>query len=342
MNYKCRFCGYRFKDKDEQICPECLTAREEDISCGIFGEDEHSHEQYDDSYFPDNRFVRSDTFKDGKADFLREERREENRVEAARYERRNGGDINVEATPSKQSYNRTQYKTPQNVYNPNNSKTTKNSGGCGKGCAVPLIILITLGMILKSDPELINTIKEKLEGAVSDTSVSSTASEKKKYEIDRENSLEGVKTVDCDIDAFLTEYNISDIMSDDETLNSFQKKNLFYFENDNWVESTEFDPRELYVVDFTLEFEYSDHRCLESGDVDIKDIYLQGVNSDGNDISYYEGFMSDNLIYCIGDRSNMNPKLLCDKTCDGAYITVDLDYKGQEVAYGFYIDLNEK
>ena len=39
---KCRICGYRFRD-NEDICPECFTAREDDISCEQFDRDEHSH-----------------------------------------------------------------------------------------------------------------------------------------------------------------------------------------------------------------------------------------------------------------------------------------------------------
>ncbi|WP_024856613.1 hypothetical protein [Ruminococcus albus] len=341
MNYKCRFCGYRFKDKDEQICPECLTAREDDISCGIYGEDEHSHQQYDDSAFYDNRFVRSDTFRDGNADFLKEERREENRAAAAKYERRNGGDINVEATPSRQSFNRTQYNAPQNVYNPNNGNKSQKPGGCGKGCAVPLIILITLGMVFKNYPDLIDTVREKVEGAVSDKSVSSSVPEKKKYEIDRKNSIEGVKTTDCDIDAYLTECNISEIMSNDESLDSFHKNSLLFNENDEWKESSKCDPRELYVLDLTIEFEYSDHRCLENGDVEINEVYIQGYDSENHDMSTYTGILSDNFIYCIGDRSNMRPKLLCDKASDNAYIVVDLEYNGQNVEYFFNIDLDK-
>ncbi|MBR6044661.1 MAG: hypothetical protein IKP47_03390 [Ruminococcus sp.] len=41
---KCRICGYRFKS-GEDICPECFTARDDDISCDQFSHDEHSHVQ---------------------------------------------------------------------------------------------------------------------------------------------------------------------------------------------------------------------------------------------------------------------------------------------------------
>lgn len=39
---KCRICGYRFHS-NEDICPECFTARDDDISCEQFGKDEHTH-----------------------------------------------------------------------------------------------------------------------------------------------------------------------------------------------------------------------------------------------------------------------------------------------------------
>lgn len=39
---KCRICGYRFKG-NEDICPECFTARDDDISCRQFEDDDHTH-----------------------------------------------------------------------------------------------------------------------------------------------------------------------------------------------------------------------------------------------------------------------------------------------------------
>ena len=39
---KCRICGYRFRG-NEDICPECFTARDDDISCNQFSNSEHSH-----------------------------------------------------------------------------------------------------------------------------------------------------------------------------------------------------------------------------------------------------------------------------------------------------------
>ena len=43
MGNKCKICGYRFKSKDEEICPECFTAREDDISCARYSGKDHTH-----------------------------------------------------------------------------------------------------------------------------------------------------------------------------------------------------------------------------------------------------------------------------------------------------------
>ena len=43
MGNKCKICGYRFKSKDEEICPECFTAREDDISCARYSGKAHTH-----------------------------------------------------------------------------------------------------------------------------------------------------------------------------------------------------------------------------------------------------------------------------------------------------------
>ncbi len=87
MAYKCKFCGYRFKNKDEQICPECFTARDADISCDTFSKQENSHERIDDRFFRgDDLFTRNDTFKEEENEFLKEERQEESHTNASRYE----------------------------------------------------------------------------------------------------------------------------------------------------------------------------------------------------------------------------------------------------------------
>lgn len=68
MAKKCKICGYRFKSADEAICPECFTARDDDISCEQYSASEHSHRKSVSSGFGDSgeSFVQSE---------LREERR---------------------------------------------------------------------------------------------------------------------------------------------------------------------------------------------------------------------------------------------------------------------------
>lgn len=43
MTKKCKICGYRFKSKDEVICPECFTARDDNLDCNRYTDDLHSH-----------------------------------------------------------------------------------------------------------------------------------------------------------------------------------------------------------------------------------------------------------------------------------------------------------
>lgn len=43
MGNKCKICGYRFKSRDEEICPECFTARDDDISCDRYSGKDHTH-----------------------------------------------------------------------------------------------------------------------------------------------------------------------------------------------------------------------------------------------------------------------------------------------------------
>lgn len=64
---KCRICGYHFKSDDEIICPECFTARDEDISCNSLSDDLHSHDLRADNE-QDGWFGQSenDTFKEEK------------------------------------------------------------------------------------------------------------------------------------------------------------------------------------------------------------------------------------------------------------------------------------
>ncbi|MBR1739428.1 MAG: hypothetical protein IJ737_03960 [Ruminococcus sp.] len=150
MNYRCKFCGYRFKDNDECICPECLTAREEDISCGAFAVEDHSHERFGDGLFSAGR--NNDTFRDGNDSFLREERREESHTNAANYERHNGGDISptggsyqqprqfVPQTPQQNNFVPQSYQRPSlNGFPP--PTVPKKNNSAASGCVALIVIL---------------------------------------------------------------------------------------------------------------------------------------------------------------------------------------------------------
>ena len=75
MRSRCKFCGYHFSSDDEMICPECLTAREEDIDCGIYADSEHTHTL--DPFAKDFHAEGTDMYKEKKNDFIAQERREE-------------------------------------------------------------------------------------------------------------------------------------------------------------------------------------------------------------------------------------------------------------------------
>ncbi len=75
MRSKCRFCGYRFESDDEMICPECLTAREDDIRCGIFEDELHSHDL--DPFSKGFEISGTDMYEENRNDFVAKERREE-------------------------------------------------------------------------------------------------------------------------------------------------------------------------------------------------------------------------------------------------------------------------
>ncbi len=78
MVKKCRICGYRFKDDDEVICPECFTAREDTADCGSFSDDLHSHDLgYNDSGTQPRESDVFEEFKKHESSFIEEQREDE-------------------------------------------------------------------------------------------------------------------------------------------------------------------------------------------------------------------------------------------------------------------------
>ena len=343
MNYKGRFCGYRFKDKDEQICPECLTAREEDISCGVFGEDEHSHQQYDDSYFSDNRFVKSDTFKDGKADFLKEERREENRVEAARYERKNGGDINVEATPAPRfSANRQQYNYGNN-YTPINKTNAPKKQGSGKGCGCIIMIIFIIIFISAAMPDAFSKIFDTIEDKINEASNSSSNWEEKNPLIksDKNSEPDGVlleKSDDCDIDFYFESSKETEGNTEDSGLDMFAKNNLwFYDENGEPVNCNNLDVRQIYQTEIKLNLCHSDYSRVELDEIEILNVVLYAFDKDNELISMYDGHLNDLSLISVGNVSNMYPKMYYDANAAHTTLYINTAIDGKEVSFYYLL-----
>ena len=102
MRSRCKFCGYHFSSDDEMICPECLTAREEDIDCGIYADSEHTHtlDPFDRHFHAEG----TDMYKEKKNDFVAQERREE------------ANDPNFRSEPHRMPQQN--YRPPQQTYNP--------------------------------------------------------------------------------------------------------------------------------------------------------------------------------------------------------------------------------
>lgn len=114
---KCRICGYRFKG-NEDICPDCFTARDDDISCEQFSGEDHSHGQGFSTTHESDIY---DEFHE--SSFIDEQKREESNdpIPNATY----GGKFgNPPPTYAQQSYQNTQQtfnRTQSNTFRYNNN-----------------------------------------------------------------------------------------------------------------------------------------------------------------------------------------------------------------------------
>ncbi len=111
MGNKCKICGYRFKSSDEAICPECFTAREEDISCGSYSANEHSHAR---SY--------SAGLRDTNESFVQKELREERRNEFARENFGARANAGLDLSDFNNRYDQSRFA--RNDYNYNSNSTS--------------------------------------------------------------------------------------------------------------------------------------------------------------------------------------------------------------------------
>ena len=113
MGNKCKICGYRFKSRDEAICPECFTARQDDISCERYSNSEHSHRN---SY--------SSGLRDTEESFVQKELREERRNSFAREnfgERANAG---LDLSDFNRRYDQSRFQRNDYYYENNKSGAT--------------------------------------------------------------------------------------------------------------------------------------------------------------------------------------------------------------------------
>lgn len=170
---KCRICGYHFKSDDEIICPECFTARDEDISCNSLSDDLHSHDLRADNE-QDGWFGQSenDTFKEEKNDFVSEERKEEasdENFQSTYTPPKNPtlppsySDSRAEKLAALNNYSqqRTSYNRPNNSsysFNATNINHSNKKNG-GKGCATAVVVIIILMAIL---PTIIGFVSSKI------------------------------------------------------------------------------------------------------------------------------------------------------------------------------------
>lgn len=323
MNYKCRFCGYRFKDKDEQICPECFTAREEDISCGAFSEDDHSHYfSVSDLEREESFFSKNDTFKEERNDFLEDERRNEKRTAAARYERNEQRQFERQsniprqtniptqtssALPKQNVYSRRPYDPNQRVsitnYNlnrppqQNSQQKPKKASGCG--CFLTLCIMSIMFSVIGSIASNIgiekNNSSEKNTASQSEPTAPGTKKTHGRTPAEQTESDTGVfefpaqTSEDRSYYVKVSDFTVSDTgvleLSEDEC----RKFSIFNRDNGNAVNSYNNDmDLELTKADFTIELYKSD---LENNTNRVE--YMSTFSKEkGKDI-YYEYFIPD-------------------------------------------------
>lgn len=169
MRNKCKVCGYRFHDKNELICPECFTSRQEEMECRDFSDDLHSHNRGISDSFSRNDYTtpNTDSFKEDNS-FIEQERRSESKNENFR------SDENVHTqnnftqsfsynagnnTENFRNNNRQTNFVPNRSFDPNipvqtnysNSSCTKGkktSGGCTLAIIIAVIIFISAGNFL--------------------------------------------------------------------------------------------------------------------------------------------------------------------------------------------------
>ena len=168
MRNKCKVCGYRFHDKNELLCPECFTSRQEEMECRDFSDDLHSHNRGISDSFSRNDYItpNTDSFKEDNS-FIEQERRSESKNDNFRSDENVHAQNNFTQSFPYNPENNTENSTnnnwvtnfvPNRSFDPNmprqanysNSytKRKKTSGGCTLAIIIAVIIFISAGNLL--------------------------------------------------------------------------------------------------------------------------------------------------------------------------------------------------
>ncbi|MGN0593959.1 MAG: hypothetical protein ACI4I6_02265 [Hominimerdicola sp.] len=155
MTKKCKVCGYIFKNKDEYICPECFTSRQEEMNCNEFSSDDHSHENGFFDKFERNDYVppSTNTFKEENS-FIEEQQKSENKINifSKLQNLQNQHDFKSTQTSQNTNYERFANVNQTNYANQNNRNinysnnynqfSNRNNNQKKIGCLLTIIIMI--------------------------------------------------------------------------------------------------------------------------------------------------------------------------------------------------------
>lgn len=323
MNKKCKVCGYKFKSSDENICPECFTSREDDISCSRYTDDLHSHSCGYNSDNSNTNNLGNDIFEEferKEKSFIDEQRRDEtdNPIPSSTYSKslyesssdmssrqqklmalKNAGSFSSNSAPD--NYSDHGFNSQQSYgYNPNkaiNSQYLKlNHKKSNQGCLISLLLgfliplLVIVTAILKNENN-----------------------DKKDYHYDHDFNID-YSFVEPNIS--LPDMSIADIpdwhsasyespdgsftltLSNAEKFNFFNDINSYYSSEENsnnlLVYDDSYSDKEWHYVKFDLFLNNNDTILIDNVKITASDIH-GNIISDGYIIKYngYDEYYED-------------------------------------------------
>lgn len=351
MRSRCRFCGYRFKDKDEQICPECLTAREEDISCGQFSDSEHSHERYDDRYSRDRSiFSENDTFKETKNSFAEEELKEEDESKFAKIERQHknvtnrpqgyipsqgSGNFNNNQSANiygngfqRQTVNQFQRSANGN-FTVNGRPVKKNGSGCGTTIIVIVVIIIVINVITA----IIGAVAGNHDDDYDDTYEETVNYDYDDY--DDEDDYEN-ETGFCSYDTVTETSTTGNITVDQYYYNGYVDEYGSEYDSriQNYADMTGAGLSENENGYYTVYRIYTSYTCYyESNEYKLSNIVCESYDENDINLSVYNATEDD--LNCTQEYDNssqsFNPILICSPEAKYLKITLTFD-KGSDIS----------